>query len=63
MKTLRLILLALLLAVPVELALAQEGPMGEAIGEGNEAIGGDNVGGEPTGEGNEDEPIGGEPVQ
>jgi hypothetical protein len=60
MQKIRLILLALLLAIPAGLATAQEAPYGEAVGEGDQPIAGEEVEGEAVGEG--DEPIGGEEV-
>lgn len=61
MRTISLTLLALLLAMPAHIVAAQEAAIGEAIGEGDEPIGGEDVEGEPIGEG--DEPIGGEDVE
>jgi hypothetical protein len=56
----RLVLMVTLLAMSGSFALAQE-DMGEAVGEGDEPIGGEEVEGEAVGEG--DEPIGGEDVE
>jgi len=60
MKSFRFVIMLALLALPAHFALAQEAPFGEAVGEEDEPIGGEDVEGEAAGEG--DEPIGGEPL-
>jgi hypothetical protein len=60
MRTIRLVLIMALLATSASVAPAQDDLMGEAVGEDDEPIGGEEVGGEAVGE--DDEPIGGEEV-
>jgi len=61
MKSMRFMLMLTLLVLPARFALAQEAPMGEAVGEGDQPIGGEEVEGEAAGE--EDEPMGDDAVE